>query len=164
MVQLIVGKKGKGKTKQLLDKVNAEVKTANGNIVYIDKSTKHMFELNNKVRLISATDYPLKNSDEFIGFICGIVSQDHDLASVYLDSFLKVAKLEGEDITDCVEQLEGIGKQYNITFVLSVSMDKEELPEGMQDKIIVALKPKDGAYGTVLLAHGLNNKRSIHFV
>ena len=119
MVQLIVGKKGKGKTKQLLDKVNAEVKTANGNIVYIDKSTKHMFELNNKVRLISATD--------------------HDLASVYLDSFLKVAKLEGEDITDCVEQLEGIGKQYNITFVLSVSMDKEELPEGMQDKIIVAL-------------------------
>ncbi len=130
MVQLIVGKKGKGKTKQLLDKVNAEVKTANGNIVYIDKSTKHMFELNNKVRLISATDYPLKNSDEFIGFICGIVS---------LDSFLKVAKLEGEDITDCVEQLEGIGKQYNITFVLSVSMDKEELPEGMQDKIIVAL-------------------------
>ena len=97
------------------------------------------FELNNKVRLISATDYPLKNSDEFIGFICGIVSQDHDLASVYLDSFLKVAKLEGEDITDCVEQLEGIGKQYNITFVLSVSMDKEELPEGMQDKIIVAL-------------------------
>ena len=98
-----------------------------------------MFELNNKVRLISATDYPLKNSDEFIGFICGIVSQDHDLASVYLDSFLKVAKLEGEDITDCVEQLEGIGKQYNITFVLSVCMDKEELPEGMQDKIIVAL-------------------------
>lgn len=98
-----------------------------------------MFELNNKVRLISATDYPLKNSDEFIGFICGIVSQDHDLASVYLDSFLKVAKLEGEDITDCVEQLEGIGKQYNITFVLSVSMDKEELPAGMQDKIIVAL-------------------------
>ena len=96
-------------------------------------------KLNNKVRLISATDYPLKNSDEFIGFICGIVSQDHDLASVYLDSFLKVAKLEGEDITDCVEQLEGIGKQYNITFVLSVSMDKEELPEGMQDKIIVAL-------------------------
>ena len=99
-----------------------------------------MFELNNKVRLISATDYPLKNSDEFIGFICGIVSQDHDLASVYLDSFLKVAKLEGEDITDCVEQLEGIGKQYNITIrYLSVSMDKEELPEGMQDKIIVAL-------------------------
>ena len=64
MVQIIAGNKGKGKTKQLLDKVNAEVKTANGNIVYIDKSTKHMFELNNKVRLISATDYPLQNWKE----------------------------------------------------------------------------------------------------
>ena len=77
MVQLIVGKKGKGKTKQLLDKVNAEVKTANGNIVYIDKSTKHMFELNNKVRLISATDYPLKNSDELsaVSFLRTTISQ-----------------------------------------------------------------------------------------
>ena len=98
-----------------------------------------MYELNNRIRLINVQEYPIGTSDGFIGFICGIVSQDHDLASVYLDSFLKVAKLEGEDITDCVEQLEGIGKQYNITFVLSVSMDKEELPEGMQDKIIVAL-------------------------
>ena len=139
MVQLIVGKKGKGKTKQLLDKVNAEVKTANGSIVYIDKSTKHMFELNNKVRLISATDYPLKNSDEFIGFVCGIVSQDHDLQEMYLDSFLKNAKLEGKDITDALHQLKDISEAYKINFVLSVSMDKEELPAEFQDDIIIAL-------------------------
>ena len=141
MVQLIVGKKGKGKTKQLLDKVNAEVKTANGNIVYIDKSTKHMFELNNKVRLISATDYPLKNSDEFIGCICGIVSQDHDLASVYLDSFLKVAKLEDshDKIDDCLTQLEAISQQFHVNFILSVSMDKEELTPLAQEKVLIAL-------------------------
>ena len=75
MVQLIVGKKGKGKTKQLLDKVNGVIKTAEGNIVYLDKSTKHMYELNNKVRLIDVSAYPLNNSDEFIGFINGIISQ-----------------------------------------------------------------------------------------
>ena len=74
MVQLIMGKKGKGKTKHLLDKVNSEIKTVNGSIVYLDKSSKHMYELNNKVRLIDCTNFPLKNSDEFVGFICGIVS------------------------------------------------------------------------------------------
>ena len=139
MVQLIVGKKGKGKTKQLLDKVNAEIKTANGSIVYIDKSSKHMYELNNKIRLIDASTYPLKNSDEFIGFICGIISQDHDIEQMYLDSFLKVSKLEGKDITECIDQLENICKLYDITFVLSVSLDKEELPESVQYKIIIAL-------------------------
>ena len=98
MVELIVGKKGKGKTKVLLDKVNSAVKEVSGNIVYLDKSTKHMYELNNKVRLIDVTSYPVKNSDEFVGFICGILSQDHDLEQIYLDSFLKIARLEGLDI------------------------------------------------------------------
>ncbi|MDE6943124.1 MAG: twitching motility protein PilT, partial [Lachnospiraceae bacterium] len=79
MIQLIVGKKGKGKTKHLLDKVNAEIKDVEGNVVYLDKSRKHMFELNNKIRLIDVPDYLVSNSDEFIGFICGIISQDHDL-------------------------------------------------------------------------------------
>ena len=89
MVELIVGKKGKGKTKVLLDRVNGAVKEANGSIVYLDKSTKHMYELNNKVRLIDVSSYPLKNADEFVGFICGIISQDHDLEQIYLDSFLR---------------------------------------------------------------------------
>ena len=59
MVELIVGKKGKGKTKVLLDRVNGAVKEANGSIVYLDKSTKHMYELNNKVRLIDVSSYPV---------------------------------------------------------------------------------------------------------
>ena len=126
MVQLIMGKKGKGKTKHLLDKVNSEIKTVNGSIVYLDKSSKHMYELNNKVRLIDCTNFPLKNSDEFVGFICGIVSQDHDLEQMYLDSFLRIAKLEedGADIEGCIEQLETIGRMFDITFVLSISKDK----------------------------------------
>ena len=74
MVQLIVGKKGKGKTKHLLDKVNSEVQNVSGNIVYLDKSTKHMYELNNKIRLIDVSSYMISNSDEFVGFICGIIS------------------------------------------------------------------------------------------
>ena len=139
MVELIVGKKGKGKTKVLLDRVNGAVKEANGSIVYLDKSTKHMYELNNKVRLIDASSYPLKNADEFVGFICGIISQDHDLEQIYLDSFLKVSKLEDADVTDTLDQLDKIGEKYGISIVVSISLDKEEIPEALQDKIAVAL-------------------------
>ena len=139
MVELIVGKKGKGKTKVLLDRVNGSVKEANGSIVYLDKSTKHMYELNNKVRLIDVSSYPLKNADEFVGFICGIISQDHDLEQIYLDSFLKVSKLEDADVTDTLDQLDKIGEKYGISIVVSISLDKEEIPEALQDKIAVAL-------------------------
>ena len=139
MVELIVGKKGKGKTKVLLDRVNGAVKEANGSIVYLDKSTKHMYELNNKVRLIDVSSYPLKNADEFVGFICGIISQDHDLEQIYLDSFLKVSKLEDADVTDTLDQLDKIGEKYGLSIVVSISLDKEEIPEALQDKIAVAL-------------------------
>ena len=139
MVELIVGKKGKGKTKVLLDKVNGAVKEANGSIVYLDKSTKHMYELNNKVRLIDVSVYPIKNADEFVGFVCGIISQDHDLEQIYLDSFLKVSKLEDADVTDTLDQLDKIGEKYGISIVVSISLDKEEIPEALQDKIAVAL-------------------------
>ena len=137
MVHLIVGNKGKGKTKQLLDKVNTSVKTCDGNIVYIDKSSKNMFELNNRIRLIDASGYGIKNSDEFIGFILGIISQDHDLQEMYLDSFLKVACLEGQDITPAVKELASIGKSFNVEFILSVSMDK--VPEELNEYVMLAL-------------------------
>ncbi len=139
MVELIVGKKGKGKTKVLLDKVNGAIKEVNGSIVYLDKSTKHMYELNNKVRLIDVSVYPLKNADEFIGFICGIISQDHDLEQVYLDSFLTTAKLEGADVSSTLDQLISIGEKFNVKFIISMSLDKEEVPAAYQDKIITAL-------------------------
>ena len=139
MVELIVGKKGKGKTKVLLDKVNGAIKNVNGSIVYLDKSTKHMYELNNKIRLIDVSGYPIINADEFVGFICGIISQDHDLEQIYLESFLTTAKLEGLDISGTLEQLEEIGEKFGISFIISVSLDKEEIPAEFQDKIATAL-------------------------
>ena len=139
MVELIVGKKGKGKTKVLLDKVNGAVKDANGSIVYLDKSTKHMYELNNKVRLIDVSGFPVKNADEFVGFICGILSQDHDLEQMYLDSFLTTAKLEGNDASGIQDHFSDFGETFKVSFIISMSLDKEEVPEAYQDKIICAL-------------------------
>ncbi len=141
MVQLIVGKKGKGKTKVLLDKVNTAIKEANGNIVYLDKSSKHMYELNNRIRLVDVSVFPLTDCDEFIGFICGIISQDRDIEVMYLDSFLKLAKLEEHPdvITDAIGQLDRISSQFKVDFIISLSMDQSELPESLQEKVLVAL-------------------------
>ena len=139
MVQLIVGKKGKGKTKCLLDKVNSEIQNVLGNVVYLDKTAKHMYELNNKIRLIVVPDFNVSNSDEFIGFISGIISQDHDLQLMYLDSFLKMACLEDSDITGTLDKLDKLSDKFNIDFVLSVSMDESELPESVKSKVIVSL-------------------------
>ena len=139
MVQIIAGRKGKGKTKYLLEKCNNAVGSTNGSIVYLDKSGKHMYELNNKVRLINVSEYGLSSYDAFIGFLCGLVSQDHDLEQVYLDSFLRLSYLEGKDITEAVGKLEELGRQYNITFVLSVSADESDLPETVKKNIVISL-------------------------
>ena len=94
MVQIIAGKKGKGKTKYLLAGANEAVETAKVSIVYIDKNGKHMYELSNKVRLINVAEFPIRSYNAFVGFICGIISQDHDIEVIFLDSFLTVAHLE----------------------------------------------------------------------
>lgn len=139
MVEIIAGQKGKGKTKYLLEKANSAIKDAKGSIVYLDKSSKHMYELNNRVRLINVTDFGIKSYEAFIGFVCGIISQDHDLEQMYLDSFLKVACLEGQDITEAIDQLTQIGQTYDVTFILSISQDAAHLPENAKDKIVVSL-------------------------
>ena len=140
MIEIICGEKGKGKTKVLLDKVNSSIATAAGNVVYLDKSQKHMYELNNKVRLINVVDYPINNCDEFLGFICGIVSQDHDLEEMYLDSFLTIAVIDSDaDIVKSIEKLDIISEKYKVRFILSVSKNKEDLPECAKAKLIKAL-------------------------
>lgn len=139
MVQFIVGREGKGKTKHLLDKVNTEIKDAQGNVVYLDKSTKHMFELNNKIRLIDVPEYLVTDSDEFIGFICGIISQDHDLQKMYFDSFLKIACVEADELEKVIEKIEKISEKFHVDFVISVSRDESELPESMRKNVIVSL-------------------------
>ena len=139
MVQIIAGAKGKGKTKYLLDMANTAVKEAKGSVVYLDKSSKHMYELNNRIRLINVNEYPVSTSQAFIGFICGIISQDHDIETMFLDSFLKLAGLEGEDISETITTLEGISEKYNVNFVLSISMDAAEMPENAQKDVVVSL-------------------------
>ena len=142
MVKLIVGQKGKGKTKHLLENVNNEIKSADGNVVFVDKSIKHMYELDRGVRLINVTEFPITNTDGFIGFICGIVSQDHDLEQIYIDGFLKTAYLEGKDgnvLEGAIKKLDQISEQYSVNMCISISLDEKDIPDSMKEKILVSL-------------------------
>ena len=136
MVQLITGEKGEGKTKKMLDCVHEAMKTATGNLVYLDKSAQNIHELDNKVRLINVSEYPIQNTDQFLGFLCGICSQANDLEGMYLDGFLKIAKLEGQDISEALTQLNRISDQFKVKMVLSVSLSREQLPEFARDQMI----------------------------
>ncbi len=139
MIQLIVGAKGKGKTKILLDKVNSEIKEAHGSIVYLDKSTKHMFELNNKIRLIDVSGFGLESSGEFVGFIYGILSQDHDLEAMYLDSFLKISQTDADTANDLLRKLDAVSEKFGLKFVVSISLEGAQIAEDLKKDIIAEL-------------------------
>ena len=139
MVSLIVGQKGKGKTKELLDKVNADVKTVSGNIVYLDKNTAHMFELNNKIRLINVSDYDITSPDQFYVFVAGIISQNHDIQQMYFDSYCKISAQEDCNITDNVEKLAALSAKYSVDMVLSVSLERSKFPAELQANEKIAI-------------------------
>ncbi len=139
MVQIIAGEKGKGKTKILLDKANTDIATAKGSIVYLDKDNQHMYELNNKIRLINVREYCIESAAEFVGFICGIVSQDHDLEKIYLDGFLKLASLSAPDADRVIEKLDMVSQKFNVDIIVSFSQKSEDLSDVVKSRVIVAL-------------------------
>jgi len=139
MIQIISGEKGKGKTKILIEKANTEVRAAKGSIVYLDKSNKHMYELSNKIRLENVLDYYIENQSEFIGFICGIISCDHDLQAVYLDSFLKIAYVNEDNLEAVFTKLEKISEQFHVDLIISISLNIDHLPDSVKKNVIVSL-------------------------
>lgn len=139
MVEIIAGEKGKGKTKELISKANEDIKFTKGTIVYLDKSNKHMYELSNKIRMINVQDYKITDANMFLGFISGIVSQDHDLDKVYLDSFLTIAHLDGENVEFAIQKLQEISEDFNVNFVVSASIAKDALPASVQPLVTISL-------------------------
>ena len=133
MIDIIAGAKGKGKTKILIQQVNDDIKLTKGTIVYLDKNNKHMYELSNQIRLIVVPEFNVTDTDMFLGFIAGIISQDHDLDKIYLDSFLTTACI------DAVEKLGALSDKFGVDFVISASVDKENMPESVQKYVSHAL-------------------------
>ena len=138
MIDIIAGAKGKGKTKILIQQVNDDIKLTKGTIVYLDKNNKHMYELSNQIRLIVVPEFNVTDTDMFLRFIAGIISQDHDLDKIYLDSFLTTACIK-DNLDYAVEKLDALSEKFGVSFVISASVDKENMPESVQKYVSHAL-------------------------
>ena len=139
MIQIISGVKGKGKTKFLIQKANEAVKAANGSVVYLDKNNKHMYELSNRIRLINVGDFPIDTYDAFLGFICGLISQDNDLEHMFFDSFLTIASVSEDYVGYVLSKLSDISEKFHVDFTISVSIDADSISEEFKKDIVISL-------------------------
>ena len=129
MVELLIGKKGTGKTKVLIDNVNASAVNADGNVVFISNNTsQNMYNITSKVRMADTSDFEIASWNEFFGFICGIVSGNFDITNIFVDGTLKIVK-NTEGFEEFLTRVEELGKKFDINFEFSVSVDKDEAPE-----------------------------------
>ena len=136
MIQVIAGKKGSGKTKRLIDLTNATAKEAEHDVIFLDDDNRYMFDVDHKVRFINAEDYHIHNADMFIGFLCGMLSSNFDIGTVFIDAFLNLCHTELQNTEGVVNTLAELGTKHNVDFVLSLSADPEELPEHLKQYLI----------------------------
>lgn len=130
MVKLLIGKKGTGKTKILIDSVNEAATNANGNVVFISNNTgKNMYDIKSKVRMADTSEFKIDSWKEFFGFISGIISSNFDITNVYIDGTLKIVNNSLEGFEQFLEDVDGLGKKFNFETMISVSMDIADAPE-----------------------------------
>ncbi|MGI6737609.1 MAG: hypothetical protein ACOX41_09985 [Anaerovoracaceae bacterium] len=128
MVKLLVGHKGSGKTKQMIAIANETVETSDGSIIFINKNHRLNMELHHGIRVICMEDYPhITNSDEYIGFIYGIISSDHDIDEIFIDGILKHADVSLGNLPEFIDRLKKISDYFEIDFVVSLSAEQEEM-------------------------------------
>ena len=132
MIKLIYGKKGSGKSKQLLDMANAEALGAEGNIIYIDDNNRCMYDLKHEIRFINISEYKIKSVDNFYGFVCGLLSGDFDISSIYIDGLKKILYKEDANIELLLENLDKALKDVSAYIIYSGS---DEIPEYLKKYI-----------------------------
>lgn len=134
MIQVILGAKGSGKTKRLIDLTNGALKEEHGNIIFIDDDKRYMYDLRHEIRFVDASEYPAVHkcaAHEFLGFLCGMLSADFDLTLIVVDAFKKLVRteLDSDEMRDFFAQLDKLSEAHNCRFVISVSSAKEDVPE-----------------------------------
>lgn len=131
MVELLIGKKGTCKTKALIEKVNNALTVAKGNVVFISNDTnRNIFDVKSKARMADTSEFEIKSYDEFLGFISGIISRDFDITNIFVDGIFKIVGSDNLDgFESFLNRLETMSQKFEITFVISVSIDAETAPD-----------------------------------
>ena len=130
MLKIFVGLKGSGKTKNLIEMVNAAVESTNGNVVCIEKGTKLIHEISNKARLIDTITYSIDNSDKLYGFVCGILASNYDISDLFIDSALKICCDSVSSFEEFVRKILPLLDDINLT--LTASIEAEKVPESLK--------------------------------
>lgn len=136
MIQVIAGKKGSGKTKRIIDMANQATQESKHDIVFIDDDNRYMFDLRHEVRFINAGEYNLNNDQMFMGFLCGAVAQNFDVGLIFIDAFKKLVKTDVSSTDWVFERLEKLSEKHSVDFVISISEDPQDLPEGIRKYVI----------------------------
>ena len=137
MIQFLAGAKGVGKTKRLIEIANASVKTTDGDLVYIDDDKRHIYDLHYDIRFVDTGSYPLSDCNVFIGFLCGILSQNSDIKEIYVDGLTNIIKtVDTDNLSWLVDELGKLSKGNSVNFIMSINWDEENLPEEIRQLLI----------------------------
>jgi hypothetical protein len=135
MISVICGLKGSGKTKRILDMANDMVTQSNGRIMFVDYDNRCMYDLRHQVRYLIAPEFGIDNADRFYGFLSGLVAGDYDTEAIFIDAFLKIVKADIKTLADFFAKLEEMAQKNGVHFVISLSCEREAIPEAIQKYI-----------------------------
>lgn len=136
MIQMIAGKKGSGKTKRLIDMTNAKAKESIKDVVFLDDDNSYMYDVDHKARFVNAGEYHVHTPEMFIGFLSGMLSQNFDIGTVFIDAFMKLCKVDLNEAEWVFKLMEELCQKHNVDFVISVSAEIGDLPVFMNKYLI----------------------------
>ena len=133
MIRVIMGKKGSGKTKQMIDMINNAVQTEHGNVVCIERGNKLTFDINYQIRLVESSQYDIANYEALKGFVSGLYAGNYDITHIFIDSLTKIVGGDcNNDTENFLDWLNNFGEKHNIKFTITISDDASLATEGIK--------------------------------
>ncbi len=129
MISLIIGHKGTGKTKHLIEEVNKAMEASNGNVICIEKGSKLTYDINSRVRLVEADEFAIAGYEAYYGFIAGMCAGDSDITDILADGTLKIGGSAGDELVEFFEKVNRLGEATDTKFTFTLSADEEDLPK-----------------------------------